>query len=256
MATLNDVISCYNELVDEVNGHTASIDALTAKLADEVNGRDALTAKLADVPTLQTFSTAMASLTAKLEGRLAQVEARLDELVQEHDVMMDTISSLLAAPAQTVVEEASTVELKRVEKKAAPTVPAETPVEEEAPTQTVEEEAPTPALKRVGKKATVVEEEEAPAPKPTVPAPKPTVVEEEEAPAPTPAPKPTVVAALKRASASAPKPKTTTVTEIQKRAFARQYMVEHGAKVEDLRNPEKINETIASEEFTAWMNAR
>lgn len=195
MATLNDVISCYNELVDEVNGHTASIETLTARLEN--------------VPTLQTFTTAMASLAAKL----AQVGARLDELVQEHDVMMDTISSLLAAP-----EETSTVELKRVGK--------EKKGEEEQPAPTVEE--PAPALKRVGKKTTAVEE-------PT--------------PAPAPAPKPT--------EASAPKPKTTTaVTEIQKRAFARQYMVEHGAKVEDLRNPEKINETIASEEFTAWMNER
>lgn len=240
MATLNDVISCYNELVDEVNGHTASIDKLTASLAS-INTDDIV--KRIDAKTdLQTFTTAMATLTAKLEGRLAQVEARLDELVQEHDVMMDTISSLLAAPTPTVVEE-PTVELKRVEKKR---------VEEEAPTQTVEEEQPAPALKRVGKK-TVVEE----APEPTV------VVEEAPAPAPTPAPEPTVpapapteaIAALKRASASAPKPKTA-VTEIQKRAFARQYMVEHGAKVEDLRNPEKINNTIASEEFTAWMNAR
>lgn len=238
MATLNDVISCYNELVDEVNGHTASIDKL--------NRRIDLTTE--DVSAL---STAMASLTDKL----SQLEARLDELVQEHDVMMDTISSLLAAPAQkaTEKEETSTVELKRVGKK----------------TTTVEEETPAPALKRVEKKAapTVIEEEapkveeetvpeEAPTPEPAPTAveetPAPTVV----APTPEPAPAPTVVAALKRASASAPKPKTTAVTEIQKRAFARQYMVEHGAKVEDLRNPEKINETIASEEFTAWMNER
>lgn len=201
MATLNDVISCYNELVDEVNGHTASIDALTANLQD-----------------VSAVSTAMASLTAKL----AQVEARLDELVQEHDVMMDTISSLLAAPTPTV-EETSTVELKRVSKEK--TVPEETPT-------TVEEEQPAPALKRVEKKR----------------APEPTVVEEQPTAtvvAPTPAPTP------------APAPKTkTAVTEIQKRALARQYMVEHGAKVEDLRNPDRINETIASEEFTAWMNAR
>lgn len=228
MATLNDVISCYNELVDEVNGHTASIDTLTASLAS-INTDDIV--KRIDAKTdLQTFTTAMATLTAKL----AQLEARLDELVQEHDVMMDTISSLLAAPTTTAVpEEASTVELKRVGK---------TP----APAQTVEEEAPTPALKRVGKK-TVVEE-----------APEPTVAVEEEKTEEQPAPAPTeAIAALKRASASAsaPKPKKT-VTEIQKRAFARQYMVEHGAKVEDLRNPEKINETIASEEFTAWMNER
>ena len=224
MATLNDVISCYNELVDEVNGHTASIDKLNARIDLAAENDSAV-------------STAMASLTAKL----SQLEARLDELVQEHDVMMDTISSLLAAPAQTATEkeETSTVELKRVGKTPAQTVP------EETPTQTVEEEAPAPALKRVEKKTVAVEE----APTPT---PAPTVVEEEKK---TPAP--TVVAALKRASAPAPK-RATAVTEIQKRAFARQYMVEHGAKVEDLRNPERINETIASEEFTAWMgmNAR
>lgn len=241
MATLNDVISCYNELVDEVNGHTASIDKLNARI------EDATLSITANVSAIQTVSTAMASLTAKLEARLAQVEARLDELVQEHDVMMDTISSLLAAPT---VEEASTVELKRVGKK--PTVVEEKKGEEETVSPAVPTET-LATLKRVGKRAV----EEAP----TVVEETPTV--EEEQLAPTPAPEPTVpapapteaIAALKRASASAPKPKTT-VTEIQKRAFARQYMVEHGAKVEDLRNPEKINETIASEEFTAWMNAR
>lgn len=234
MATLNDVISCYNELVDEVNGHTASIDKLNARIEDAMASLTAsietLTARLADVPT----STAMASLTAKL----SQVEARLDELVQEHDVMMDTISSLLAAPAPTVEEETEgTVELKRVGKRTVE-------VEEPAPKTVVEESAQT--LKRVGKRtveseAPVVEEQPAPTPASTV-----------EEPAPTEA-----VAALKRASApKTVEKKKTTTTEIQKRAFARQYMVEHGAKVEDLRNPERINETIASDEFTAWMNAR
>lgn len=241
MATLNDVISCYNELVDEVNGHTASIDALTASLAS-INTDDII--KRIDAKTdLQTFTTAMAALTAKLETRLSQVEARLDELVQEHDVMMDTISSLLAAPAPTAE---ATVELKRVEKK--PTAVAV--IEDTVDAQTVVEE-PAPTLKRVEKKPTVVVVEEvevqpAPAPKPTVEE-QPTV---EEKPAP----------ALKRAPApstkTAAKTKTVVDSAIQKRALARQYMVEHGAKVEDLRNPERINETIASDEFTAWMNAR
>lgn len=227
MATLNDVISCYNELVDEVNGHTASIDKLNARIEDVAT---------ANVSAIQTVETAMASLTAKL----SQLEARLDELVQEHDVMMDTISSLLAAPTQTAVSEEGTVELKRVEKK--------TVEEQPAPTPTVE-------LKRVEKKeeektpTVAFQGDSTPAPK-RAPAPAPETVVEEE-PAPTVELKRTPAPAPKRA----PAPKTT-VTEIQKRAFARQYMVEHGAKVEDLRNPERINETIASDEFTAWMNAR
>lgn len=49
----------------------------------------------------------------------------------------------------------------------------------------------------------------------------------------------------------------TTMTAVQKRAFARQYMVEvMNAKVEDLRSPAKIEETMASTEFEKWLSER
>ena len=65
----------------------------------------------------------------------------------------------------------------------------------------------------------------------------------------TPAPTPT-----KKTPARA---KAVAMTAVQKRAFARQYMVEvMNAKVEDLRSPTKIEETMASTEFEKWLSAR
>lgn len=59
-----------------------------------------------------------------------------------------------------------------------------------------------------------------------------------------------------------PKPKktptktSTPTSAVQRRAFARQYMVENGAKVEDLRSPAKIEEVMETEEFKTWVASR
>lgn len=54
-----------------------------------------------------------------------------------------------------------------------------------------------------------------------------------------------------------PKKKPSTATSaVQRRAYARQYMVERGAKVEDLRSPAKIEEVMETEEFKTWVAAR
>ena len=51
--------------------------------------------------------------------------------------------------------------------------------------------------------------------------------------------------------------KTSTATSaVQRRAYARQYMVERGAKVEDLRSPAKIEEVMETEEFKTWVASR
>lgn len=68
------------------------------------------------------------------------------------------------------------------------------------------------------------------------------------APTPEPTPKPT--------PAPTKKTKTAVVSAVQRRAFARQYMVENGAKVEDLRSPAKIEEVMETEEFKAWVASR
>lgn len=49
-----------------------------------------------------------------------------------------------------------------------------------------------------------------------------------------------------------PKTKAVVASAVQRRAYARQYMVEHGAKVEDLRSPAKIEEVMQTEEFKTW----
>lgn len=93
---------------------------------------------------------------------------------------------------------------------------------------------------------TVVEEQ------PTVDAPTPTVDDAETAldallgslDVPTPTPTPT-----KKTPA---KTKAVVASAVQRRAYARQYMVEHGAKVEDLRSPAKIEEVMQTEEFKTW----
>lgn len=101
---------------------------------------------------------------------------------------------------------------------------------------------------------TVVEEQ------PTVDAPTPTVDDAETAldallgaldvPTPTPAPTPTPT---KKTPA---KTKAVVASAVQRRAYARQYMVEHGAKVEDLRSPAKIEEVMQTEEFKTWAASR
>ena len=95
---------------------------------------------------------------------------------------------------------------------------------------------------------------------PTVDAPTPTVDDAEtaldallgsldvptvEKPTPTPAPKKTPA-----------KTKAVVASAVQRRAYARQYMVEHGAKVEDLRSPAKIEEVMETEEFKTWAASR
>lgn len=64
------------------------------------------------------------------------------------------------------------------------------------------------------------------------------------APTPKPTPAPTK------------KTKAVVASAVQRRAFARQYMVENGAKVEDLRSPAKIEEVMGTEEFKAWVASR
>lgn len=60
-----------------------------------------------------------------------------------------------------------------------------------------------------------------------------------------------------RAKATKKTASSVAMTAVQKRAFARQYMVEvMNAKVEDLRSPAKIEETMASTEFETWLSAR
>ena len=97
-----------------------------------------------------------------------------------------------------------------------------------APTPTV---APAPEPKPTNDAETALDEllGSLDAPTPTVAAPTPTVV------APTPK-----------------KTKAVVASAVQRRAYARQYMVEHGAKVEELRSPAKIEEVMQTEEFKTW----
>lgn len=72
-------------------------------------------------------------------------------------------------------------------------------------------------------------------------------------PAPTPTPAPKKTKAMEK---TPEKTKAVVASAVQRRAYARQYMVEHGAKVEDLRSPAKIEEVMQTEEFKTWVASR
>ena len=71
------------------------------------------------------------------------------------------------------------------------------------------------------------------------------------------APAPVVEATVVQKDAAVPKPAAKTVTNaVETRAYARQYMIENGAKVEQLRDPAAIEATVKSDAFAAWLAAR
>lgn len=67
---------------------------------------------------------------------------------------------------------------------------------------------------------------------------------------------PTVAAPTPKPTKTPAKTKAVVASAVQRRAYARQYMVEHGAKVEDLRSPAKIEEVMQTEEFKTWAASR
>lgn len=75
---------------------------------------------------------------------------------------------------------------------------------------------------------------------------------------------PVVEAVVESAAPSKPRkdaaklaPASKTITNaVETRAYARQYMIENGAKVEQLRDPSAIEATVASEDFAAWLAER
>ena len=77
------------------------------------------------------------------------------------------------------------------------------------------------------------------------------------------APAPVVEATVVQKDAAVPKPAAKTVPRtqattnaVETRAYARQYMIENGAKVEQLRDPAAIEATVKSDAFAAWLAAR
>ena len=62
-------------------------------------------------------------------------------------------------------------------------------------------------------------------------------------------------ATRKEAAKTVPRTQATT-NAVETRAYARQYMIENGAKVEQLRDPAAIEATVKSDAFAAWLAAR
>ena len=170
------------------------------------------------------------SLTDSVHNLSAQTEARLAELTERiyalentaptvvggdddiGDALDDILGGVVEQPTSAVEDE---------------TVEEPTPTPAPAPTPTAEEEKPTMCPN--------VDEFIAECLGQTVAATTPTVA------TPTPTEKKTPA-----------KTKAVVASAVQRRAYARQYMVEHGAKVEDLRSPAKIEEVMQTEEFQKW----
>lgn len=188
------------------------------------------------IRTLNDNLKIVATRVDELEKRIDAIEARVDGIGAS---LTDSIHNLAA---QTEARLAELTERVYALENAAPTVVGgndvgdalddilgvETVVESTVVEEStgVEEPAPTPAaLDDVVKYVMSNKDAELTAPTPT----------------PTPTKKKTV---------------STATSAVQKRAYARQYMVERGAKVEDLRSPAKIEEVMETEEFKTWVAAR
>ena len=230
--SLDTIIECCNDLVDETEALRDRMDGWAIALDATNNNIDRLTAQL------QAANKHIDELTEQLVAE--KVDRRMEQILTRLDALERT-----EAAAQQTVKSSQTVSLKRL------------------PRRTAEEKtvAPATAQTEAVESAPVVEEKTvAPAPTEAVaPAPSP-------APAQTVAPTPTptdeidvlmnvVQTAQKKqtvAPSSAPAPKTA----IAKRAMARQYMIETGMGVEQLRNPTAISEVLASPEFEAWLEKK
>lgn len=216
--SLDTIIECCNDLVDETEALRDRMDILERTANNNI---DRLTAQL------QAANKRIDELTEQIV-----VLKRTEEVAQQTVVEKQTVS-LKRLPRRTLVEEKQTVE--------------------SAPTEAVAH-APSPAPQ------TVMEETVAP------------VMEETVAPEPAPTPQNEidvlmdVVQTAQKKQTAAPStatstkrtvaPSTAPKTAIAKRAMARQYMIETGMGVEQLRNPTAISEVLASPEFEAWLEKK
>lgn len=203
------------------------------------------------IRTLNDNLKIVATRVEDLEKRVDAIAARVDGIGGS---LTDSIHNL---SAQTEARLAELTERVYALENAAPTSPTAADDVGDAlddilggvaapMTSTVVEETPT---------APTVEET-VNAPTPTAPTPTPTVDDAETA-------LDALLGGLDVPTVAAPTPKKTpaktkavVASAVQRRAYARQYMVEHGAKVEDLRSPAKIEEVMETEEFKTWVAAR
>lgn len=215
--TLNDNLKIVATRVEDLEKR---VDAIAARI-DGIGG---------------SLTDSVHNLSAQTEARLAELTERVYALENTAPTVVggdDDIGDALDDILGGVVEQpTSAVEEETVEEPTPTPAPAPTPTPAPAPTPTVVEE-PTPTM------CPNVDEFIAECLGQTVAATTPTVA------TPTPTEKKTPA-----------KTKAVVASAVQRRAYARQYMVEHGAKVEDLRSPAKIEEVMQTEEFKTWVAAR
>ena len=268
-ATVDQLVQQGNELCDDVDNLRAEDERMGKDIADLRSDGEAIRADLAGLHsslaadkehisankeaieankgTIAAQSVAIQlnkEVIEALGARVANIEQQLNMIARLQNELADSLLKLTetrATPveaskdvAQTDVAQTDGVQTDGVQTDGAQTDVAQTDV-----AQTDATSGMAALIARIPKPDAVRTRATAQAPAPVVEA---TVVQKDAA-----VPKP--------AAKTVPRTQATT-NAVETRAYARQYMIENGAKVEQLRDPAAIEATVKSDAFAAWLAAR
>lgn len=238
-ATVDQLVQQGNELCDDVDSLRAADAAQAEAVAAQALKVEAQTKAIAaldesvtvQAKTIAALDESVTVQVAALDARVAKIEQQINEIARLQNELADSLLRL--AEARPADNKAATPDMAALIAR----IPKPSAVRTRGAQQTVEP-------------AQTVEVVEQPAP-----------VEVAQTVEPTPAPAP-----AKRNDAAKPaaaKPAAATVrtashtnNAVETRAYARQYMIENGAKVEQLRDPAAIEATVKSDAFAAWLAER
>ena len=224
-ATVDQLVQQGNELCDDVDNLRAEDERMGKDIADL---RSDVEANKGTIAAQSVAIQLNKEVIEALGARVANIEQQLNMIARLQNELADSLLKLTETRATPV--EAS--------KDAAQTDAAQTDVAQTDAAQT--DAAQTDATS--GMAALIAR------------IPKPDAVRTR---ATAQAPAPVVEATVVQKDAAVPKPAAKTVTNaVETRAYARQYMIENGAKVEQLRDPAAIEATVKSDAFAAWLAAR
>lgn len=246
-ATVDQLVQQGNELCDDVDNLRAEderlgkeVDAIRASVAADKEhisaNKEAIASQAKDLADLRaTVADLRSGLANDLVNLQAIVEAQTKEIADLRAII-ETMHSTIGAQVKSI--EASKDAIVELAIEANRDALADTPVP--SPADTPATPGMAALIARIPKPA-AVRTRAAAQPAPVVGAP---VVE-------------AVVAPVVRKEAATPSKKPVAqTTAVETRAYARQYMIENGAKVEQLRDPAAIEATVASDAFAAWLAAR
>lgn len=228
-ATVDQLVQQGNELCDDVDNLRAADERLldsaqTLRSDVEANKKDIADLRAADEAIRSSLAADKEHISANKEAIASQAK----DLAELRAIVAD-LRAIVEAQAKEIAE------LRAVAQTNTAPSTTDTPVEPVA--QTTDMAA---LIARIPKPDAVRTRATA-----QTAAPVEAVVQKD-------APAPVVVEAP-----SKPAPRTQATTNaVETRAYARQYMIENGAKVEQLRDPAAIEATVKSDAFAAWLATR